>query len=91
MRFEWDPEKAAANLRKHGVSFSDAATVFGDPLSHTFFDPDHSATEDRCITVGVSRSGTLLVVAHTERGERVRIISARKPTRTERSYHENKN
>jgi uncharacterized DUF497 family protein len=90
MRFEWDPEKAAANLRKHGVSFIEAATVFGDALSDTFFDPDHSATENRCITIGVSRSGTLLVVAHTERGERVRIISARKPTRTERSYYEDK-
>ena len=90
MRFEWDSEKAAANLRKHGVSFVEAATVFGDTLSDTFLDPDHSATEDRCITIGVSRSGTLLVVAHTERGERVRIISARKPTRTERNYYEDK-
>ena len=90
MRFEWDPEKAATNLAKHGVSFAEAATVFGDTLSETFFDPDHSAREDRCITIGMSRAGTLLIVAHADRGDTVRIISARKPTRTERTYYEDR-
>jgi uncharacterized DUF497 family protein len=88
MLFEWDREKAAANLRKHTVSFAEAATVFGDVLSETFFDPDHSQREDRYITIGVSHTGMLLVVAHADRGDVVRIISARKLTRTERRYYE---
>jgi len=88
MRFEWDPEKARLNLKKHGVSFDEAATAFYDPLSATFADPDHSEDEERLITVGVSSRGRLLVVAHTERGNAVRIINARSATAYERKKHE---
>ncbi|PWU21415.1 MAG: hypothetical protein C5B50_01735 [Verrucomicrobia bacterium] len=88
MNFEWDPEKAAANKRKHGISFEEAATVFADPLSATYYDPAHSVGESRYITVGMSRSGRLLFVAHTDRGEIIRIISARLATRRERKQHE---
>ncbi len=65
MEFEWDPNKAVKNIKKHGVSFNEAATVFGDPLSTTFPDPDHSIQESRFIIIGLSRSGRALVVAHT--------------------------
>jgi len=88
VEFEWDPRKAAANLRKHGVSFNEAATVFGDFLGATAADPDQSTDEHRHITVGSSDRGRLLMVAHAERGERVRIISARTLTRTERRAYE---
>ena len=88
MRFEWDPNKAASNLKKHGVSFEEAATVLKDPLSATGADPDHSANEDRYITFGVSEIGRLLVVAHTGRGDSVRIISARPATGWERKLYE---
>ena len=88
MKFEWDPRKADSNLNKHGVSFQEAASVFGDALSITYHDPDHSAREQRFITVGMSRSGRVLMVAHTDRGGNVRIISARKTTRKERRYYE---
>ena len=89
MQFEWDPKKARANLRKHGVSFDEAATVFLDDLSLTGDDPDHSVSEERFVTFGVSSAGRLLVVAHTERGEeRTRIISARPATRSERKLYE---
>lgn len=88
MEFEWDPEKAANNIRKHKVSFAEAATVLGDSLALTAPDPDHSEDEDRSITVGKSVRGRLLLVAHTERGERIRIISARELTRTEREDYE---
>lgn len=88
MQFEWDPRKAAANLRKHQVSFEEAATVFLDDLSLTGDDPDHSLDEDRLVTFGLSSSGSLLVVAHTERGQRIRIISARLATRSERRIYE---
>jgi uncharacterized DUF497 family protein len=88
MEFEWDPRKNAGNRRRHGVSFYEAATVFGDPLSMTFADPDHSAEEDRQIIIGMSDRGTLLMVAHTERGERIRIISARQLTPVERAQYE---
>jgi len=88
VNFEWDPEKAARNLGKHGISFEEAATVFGDPLSTTYYDPVHSVGESRYITVGMSRSGRLLIVAHTDRGEKIRIISARQTTRRERNQHE---
>ncbi len=88
MDFEWDPKKAAKNLRKHRVSFSEAATVFGDPLGTTVPDPDHSLAEDRYITVGMSSRRRLVIVAHTERGERIRIISARELTWTEREAYE---
>ena len=88
MRFEWDPEKARLNLKKHGVSFNEATTVFYDPLSATFDDPDHSEDEERLITVGVSSRGRLIVVAHTERGNVIRIINARPATSHERKKHE---
>jgi uncharacterized DUF497 family protein len=88
VEFEWDPKKAAQNLRKHGVSFHEAATVFGDLLSTTVADPDHSVNEERYITVGMSDRRRLVIVAHTARGERIRIISARELTRTEREVYE---
>ena len=86
--FEWDEEKAILNLRKHGVSFEEAATVFRDDLSVTVPDPDHSAAEERFITVGVSSQDRVLLVAHVERGDRIRIISARELTPRERKQHE---
>jgi len=86
----WNPDKAAANLKKHRVSFIEAASVFSDPLSTTVPDPDHSANEDRYITVGLSYRSRLLMVAHTERGDRIRIISARELTRRERESYERK-
>jgi uncharacterized DUF497 family protein len=84
VEFEWDPQKAAGNLRKHGVSFSEAASVFGDPLGVTVADPDHSEEETRYLTVGRSTRRSLLIVAHTDRGDRVRIITVRELTRSER-------
>ena len=88
MQFEWDPGKARRNLRKHGVSFDEAVTAFYDPLSATFDDPDHSVGEQRYITVDFSSQNRLLIVAHTERGEAARIISARLATAHERKRHE---
>jgi len=88
MEFEWDARKAESNLKKHGVSFQEAASVLGDSMSMTYPDPDHSDHEDRFITVGVSRSGRVLMVAHTDRGEKVRIISSRKTTSQERRIYE---
>jgi len=88
MEFEWDRGKAKKNDRKHKVSFDEAMTVFYDPLSATFDDPDHSVDEQRLITVGCSSRGRLLVVSHTERGKAVRIISARLATTQERKRHE---
>ena len=88
MRFKWDENKAASNLVKHGVSFEEAATVFGDPLSDTFDDPDHSSDERRFIIIGTSERGRMLVVSHTDGGEAVRIISAREPTRGEKDFYE---
>ena len=87
--FEWDTGKAMANRRKHAVAFPEAATIFRDPLSITAYDPDHSGEEDRYITVGNSVAGRLLIVAHTDRGTRTRIISARELTRAEREAYEN--
>lgn len=89
MQFEWDREKGKRNLRKHGVSFDEGVTVFFDPLSATFDDPDHSIGEHRLITVGFSSQGRLLVLSHTERGNTIRIISARPATARERKRHEN--
>jgi uncharacterized DUF497 family protein len=86
--FAWDPEKARNNLQKHGVAFSEAATVFRDRLSVTISDPDHSNVEDRFITIGISASGRLLMVAHTDRENGTRIISARELTRKERKAYE---
>ena len=88
MRFEWDPKKAAANLKKHGISFQEAATIFGDPLAITFQDPDHSEGEERQLTFGLSLRGRLIVVSHTERNDLTRIISARKMKRKERVIYE---
>ena len=84
MQFEWDESKARANLTKHGVSFEEAVTVFGDPVSATIADPDHSRGEDRFITMGLSAGGNTVVVVHTNRGDTVRIISARQATTGER-------
>ena len=88
MDFEWDPGKAARNLIKHGVAFAEAATVFGDPLAFTFADPDHSHDEDRFLTFGHSTAGRLLIVSHTDRDDRTRIISARPAGRKERRIYE---
>lgn len=88
MRFAWDRKKAAANLRKHGVTFKEASTVFRDLLSQTGSDPDHSVEEHRLVTFGVSKEGRLLVVSHTEEGDLIRIISARLVTRHERKIYE---
>ncbi len=88
MRFLWDPKKAAANLRKHGVGFEEAASVFGDPLSDTFDDPDHSDDEKRFIIIGRSRNGRILFVAHTDDGRDIRIISARRLTKAELDQYE---
>jgi uncharacterized DUF497 family protein len=88
MHFEWDHRKAAANARKHGVTFEEAASVFGDPLALTFDDPDHSSGEYRMLTFGVAAYGGLIVVAHTERDGNVRIISARPATAAERKIYE---
>ena len=89
MQFEWDPEKAKRNYKKHRVSFEEAVTMFYDPISATFADPDHSTGERRFITIGFSSYDRLLVVSHSERGEAVRIISARCATPRERKRHEN--
>ncbi len=88
MEFDWDKQKAASNLSRHKVSFEEAATVFGNPLSDTFNDPDHSTNEQRFLIIGHSDKGKLLFVSHTDDGETVRIISAREPTRTEREVYE---
>jgi hypothetical protein len=88
MDFEWDPEKAESNLEKHGVSFPEAATAFSDSLSLTIPDPDHSEDEDRFILTGITFSGRLVVVSHAERGETIRLISARLATRRERRTYE---
>jgi uncharacterized DUF497 family protein len=88
IEYEWDPEKAEENKRKHGVSFHEAATVFGDPLAITFTDPDHSIDEYRYLTFALSRLDQLLVVSHADSGEKVRIISARPMTRRERRVYE---
>ncbi len=88
MIFEWDSEKAAINLDKHKVSLQEATTVFGDPLSMTVPDPDHSMGEDRYLIIGQSDSLRLLIVAHVERGDSIRIISARELTRKEREAYE---
>ena len=88
LRFEWDPGKAAANFRKHGVSFQEASTALGDPFSITISDPDHSVAEERYLLVGVSMRGRLLVVSHAERGDAIRIISARAAARSERKVYE---
>jgi hypothetical protein len=88
MRFSWDGPKAMLNVVKHGVSFHEAATAFGDPLAITYPDPDHSIGEERYVTFGRSASGHLLVVAHAERHDTLRVISARLATRREWKIYE---
>jgi uncharacterized DUF497 family protein len=88
VRFAWDQDKAAANLKKHGVSFEEAVSVFFDPLAATFQDPDHSVQEERLVTVGFSARDRLLVVCHAERRQGIRIISVRPATAGERKRHE---
>jgi hypothetical protein len=87
--FEWDIAKAKANLRKHRVAFSEATTVLRNKVSITIHDPDHSFDEDRYITITASIANRLLMVSHTDRGDRTRIISARELTRKEREAYEN--
>ena len=86
--FEWDPQKAKSNLEKHGVSFEEASTAFQDTLSLTIEDPLHSIEEERLILIGMSQENRILVVVHTERGDTIRIISARKATKKERDDYE---
>ncbi len=88
MEFEWDDDKAASIEGKHGVAFPEAQTVFADPRALTGYDPDHSDEEDRYITMGTSLEGRLLVISHTDRDNRVRIISAREASRRERRDYE---
>jgi uncharacterized DUF497 family protein len=86
-QFEWDYQKAERNMQKHGISFDEAVSVFSDPMALTFLDTDHSETEDRSRTYGLSSNGRLIVVVHTERRNNLRIISARKATRNEKSIY----
>lgn len=86
--FEWDPQKAKRNLKMHEISFDEASTAFRDPLSRTIDDPLHSQEEDRVVLIGNSQQGRLLVVVHAERGDRIRIISARLATKRERWVYE---
>lgn len=87
MEFEWNPEKAQTNLRKHRVSFEEAQTVFNDPMFITVLDVEHSITEDRYITIGQSNRNRILLIAHAEKNGRIRIISAREVTRYERNFY----
>jgi uncharacterized DUF497 family protein len=86
--YEWDPKKAKANLRQHGVSFEEAATVFLDPLAVTYPDPNHSDEENREITIGHSARHRVVFLSHTRRGDRTRLISGRKATKRERKQYE---
>jgi uncharacterized DUF497 family protein len=88
MEFEWDPKKANSNTRRHGTAFEEAATIFGDPLAITFNDPDHYEDEERYITFGLSDQKRLLMVSHTDRGKKTRIISARLMSRKEQRIYE---
>ena len=88
LRFEWDEEKAKQNLKKHGIPFEEAATVFGDPLSMTIDDPLHSTTEQRWVTMGLTYQQRLVVVVHTNRGSTIRLVSARKAMRREKRVYE---
>jgi hypothetical protein len=91
LTFEWDEQKDLSNQRKHGVSFDEAKTVFGDPRSLTIHDEQHSEEEDRYIDMGVSSRGRVIVVSYTERGSNIRIISCRKATKSERKTYEQAN
>jgi len=88
MEFEWDESKDLTNQNKHGVTFNEAATIYGDPLALTFDDPEHSENEERLLTFGVSRLNKFLIVSHTERDGKMRIISARKMETSERKIYE---
>jgi uncharacterized DUF497 family protein len=88
MKFEWDENKAAINLLKHQVSLEEAKTVFDDPLYVNFYDPDHSDDEERYLIIGESSRGRLLIMSYTERGNSIRLISAREVTRSEREAYE---
>jgi uncharacterized DUF497 family protein len=88
MKIEWDAKKAKLNLKNHGVAFEEAATALSDPMAITGADPDHSTYEERYITFGVSARNRLLVVSHTEEGETIRLISARKASKGEREIYE---
>jgi uncharacterized protein len=87
LHFEWDPNKAAKNTKQHHVSFDEAATVFDDPAFITFVDEEHSVDEERYITIGFSKSGRLLMVAHTDQDGEIRIVSARQATRREEQFY----
>ncbi|MDZ8080068.1 MAG: BrnT family toxin [Nostoc sp. SerVER01] len=86
--FEWHEEKAKENLKKHGISFDEAKTIFNDPFSITITDPEHSLDEERYIDIGLSLRGQLLVVVYTERQSKIRIISCRQATKAERKVYE---
>ena len=88
MEFEWDPDKATTNVKKHGVEFAEAVTIFGDPFEVMIPDPDHSESEARFLSLGLSAGRRLLVVAYTEREGRIRIINAREATSQERKHYE---
>ncbi len=88
MQYVWDPKKAIGNIQKHNVSFEEAKTVFDDPLYVDLYDPDHSEEESRYLIIGKSRGGSLLIVSYTERGNAIRIITAREVTRSEREAYE---
>lgn len=88
MEFQWDKQKAKSNLSKHGISFEEAQTVFDDPLYVDFYDPDHSEDEHRYIIIGESSKSHILLVSYTERGDKIRIISARQVTQQERKAYQ---
>jgi len=88
MKYEWDENKAVKNLAKHGVSFTEAKTIFDDPMYVDFYDLDHSEDEERYLIVGESNRGRLLIVSYTERKESIRIISAREVTKSEHEAYE---
>ena len=88
MKFEWDPKKAEKNLQKHQVSFEEACTIFDDPQYITFLDEEHSIDEERYITIGLSSNNRLIMAAHTERNDTIRIISARKVTKNEEKFYQ---
>jgi len=91
LTYEWDEEKSRNNVRKHGVSFEEAKTIFNDPFAITIGDPDHSFSEERFLEIGMSAKGRILVVWYAERGDNIRVIGCRKATRSEwRKYEERK-
>ncbi len=88
LNFEWDLDKEAKNISKHDVDFDEAGSVFNDPMFITFLDEEHSIDEERYLTIGLSNKGRLLLVAHAERNDRIRIISARKATKNEEKFYQ---